>query len=74
MGLLEGDAIRGAMKWLGERRLEAPTAPRLGLIDEAARRFDLTPLDVEFLVANWREPEGGAAKPPGEPAKPGTPG
>jgi hypothetical protein len=66
MGLLEGDAIRGAMKWLAERRLEAPSAPRLGLIDEAARRFDLTPLEVEFLVGNWREPEA-------EPAKPGTP-
>jgi hypothetical protein len=58
---LEGDAIRNALKWLAERRLEEPTAPRLKLIDEAARRYDLTPLQVEFLVSNWREGRDGAA-------------
>jgi hypothetical protein len=58
---LEGDAIRNALKWLAERKLEEPTAPRLKLIDEAARRYDLTPLQVEFLVSNWREGRDGAA-------------
>ncbi len=52
---LEGDAIRNALKWLAERRLEDPSAPRMKLIDEAGRRFDLTPVEVEFLVSNWRE-------------------
>jgi hypothetical protein len=49
-----GDAIRGAMKWLSERREEDPQAPRMKLIEEAAVRFDLTPLDVDFLVNNWK--------------------
>lgn len=52
---LEGDAIRNALKWLAERRLEDPSAPRMQLIDEAGRRFDLSPLEVEFLVSNWHE-------------------
>jgi hypothetical protein len=25
------------------------------LIDEAARRFDLTPLEAEFLLRDWKE-------------------
>ncbi len=50
-----GDSIRSALKWLSDRRLQDPAAPRMKLIEEAALRFDLTPLDVEFLVRNWRE-------------------
>jgi hypothetical protein len=50
-----GDGIRQALKWLGERKVEEPTANRAKLIDEAALRFDLTPLDVDFLVNNWKE-------------------
>jgi hypothetical protein len=49
-----GDAIRGAMKWLSDRRQEDPQAPRMKLIEEAAVKFDLTPLDVDFLVNNWK--------------------
>ena len=58
---LEGDAIRNALRWLSERRLEDATAPRMKLIDDAARRFDLTPLEVEFLVSSWREDRDVAA-------------
>ena len=63
---LVDDGLRNALKWLSERRLEAPLASRLDLIDEAARRFDLTPLDAEFLLSAWRED---AAPPAGAPAK-----
>lgn len=62
-GLLDGDGIRKAMRWMGERRQEAPATPRARLIDEAATRFDLTPLEVEWLLANWKED----AAPPGSP-------
>ncbi len=53
--IMDQDGIRGALRWLSERRRDEPTAPRLKLIDEAARRFDLTPLEAEFLIRNWRE-------------------
>ncbi len=49
-----GDAIRAALKWLSERRREDPQAPRLKLIEEAALRFDLTPLDADFLASQWK--------------------
>jgi hypothetical protein len=50
-----GDSIRHALKWLSDRRQDAPETPRLKLIEEAALRFDLTPLEVDFLSANWKE-------------------
>lgn len=43
--------IRRAIKWIDERLREDPTADRTRLVDEAGRRFDLTPLDADFL---WR--------------------
>jgi len=51
--LPEGEALRRAVRWLDERRHDEPDAPRQRLIDEAARRFDLDPLQTEFLVNNW---------------------
>ncbi len=50
-----GDGLRSALKWLSERRLEEPAAPRGKLIDEAALRFDLSPVEVDFLLQSWRE-------------------
>ncbi len=43
--------IRQAIKWLDEQFRENPAADRAKLVDEAGRRFDLTPLDADFL---WR--------------------
>jgi hypothetical protein len=55
-GIVPGnDAIRGALRWLSERRLEDPKAPRMKLIEEAALRFDLSPLETDFLTNNWKE-------------------
>jgi hypothetical protein len=62
MPIMDQDGIRGALRWLSERRLADPAAPRTQLLDEAARRFDLTPLEAEFLFRNWRE--GSGAVPP----------
>ena len=42
--------IKQAVKWIDEKRLDNPKADRMWLIDEASRRFDLTPLDSEFLL------------------------
>jgi hypothetical protein len=42
-------AIKQAVRWLDQQLAEKPNADRLALIDEASRRFDLSPLDAEFL-------------------------
>ena len=41
--------IKQAVKWIDDQLIDRPGADRLTLVDEAARRFDLTPLDTEFL-------------------------
>ena len=45
----QGDALRHAIAWLAQRETWTPQ-----LIQEACRRFDLTPLDEEFLLAEYR--------------------
>jgi hypothetical protein len=42
--------IKQAVKWIDEQLHDDPGADRTRLIDEAGRRFDLTPLDSEFLM------------------------
>jgi hypothetical protein len=42
--------IKQAVKWIDEQLHDNSKADRTKLIDEAGRRFDLTPLDSEFLV------------------------
>jgi hypothetical protein len=49
----EGEALRRALRWLDERIREEPGASRAKLVGEAAARFDLTPLDEDFLLRNW---------------------
>ena len=43
-------AIKQAVKWINEQLEVNPKASRTTLIGEASRRFDLTPLDDEFLL------------------------
>ena len=43
--------IKQAIQWIDEQLRENPKADRTRLVDEASRRFDLTPLDADFL---WR--------------------
>jgi len=50
-----GESLRRALRWLSERRLEEPKAPRLKLVEEAALRFDLTPAEADFLAMEWKE-------------------
>jgi hypothetical protein len=51
-----GEALRGAVRWLDERAREEPGRDRLKLVSEAASRFDLSPLEEEFLLSNWARP------------------
>lgn len=47
--------IRQAVKWIDEQLRENPDADRVKLVDEASRRFDLTPLDTDFLFRHLAE-------------------
>lgn len=47
--------ITQVVKWIDERLRKEPGADRLKLVDEAARRFDLSPLDAEFLLRHLAE-------------------
>ena len=51
--LPHGESLRRALRWLDAEVKQRPAAPRAKLIDEAATRFDLSPLEVEFLLGNW---------------------
>ncbi|MDP2625991.1 MAG: hypothetical protein Q8Q58_03670 [Candidatus Rokubacteria bacterium] len=42
--------IKQAITWIDEQVRNNPAADRVTLLDEASRRFDLTPLDADFLL------------------------
>ena len=42
--------IKAAVGWIEEQLQDRPDADRVTLVEEASRRFDLTPLDDDFLV------------------------
>jgi hypothetical protein len=47
--------LKQAVRWLDEQLADRPGADRVTLVDEAARRFDLTPLDTDFLFRHLAE-------------------
>ncbi len=49
----QGEALRRALRWLDERVREEPKADRGKLVGEASVRFDLTPVEADFLLTNW---------------------
>ena len=48
--LPDGEGLRQALRWLSATGRQDATA-----IEEAARRFDLSPLDEDFLLRHLRE-------------------
>jgi len=56
--LPHGEDLRRAVRWVSDRRRDDPNLPIWKLVDEAARRFDLSPADAEFLMRMLREGEG----------------
>jgi hypothetical protein len=42
--------IKQAVAWIDAQLRDRPGVDRLRLIDEAARQFDLSPIDTEFLM------------------------
>ena len=51
----QGEELRRAVLWISESRKTDPDADPLRIIDEASVRFDLTPLQVEYLLAMVRD-------------------
>jgi hypothetical protein len=56
----ERESLKRAIRWLSDQRREAaergePPRPVAALVDEAARRFDLSPRDAEFLIEFERD-------------------
>jgi len=47
--------IKQAVRWLEEQLHDHPGADRVKLVDEASRRFDLSPLDADFLFRHLAE-------------------
>jgi hypothetical protein len=47
--------IKQAVKWIDEELQQRPDVDRVKLIDEASRRFDLFPLDEDFLLRHLAE-------------------
>lgn len=61
--MAQGEApVKQAIRWIDEQLVEKPGADRMKLVDDASRRFDLTPLDADFLLRHLAErPKGPAA-------------
>jgi hypothetical protein len=47
--------IKQAVTWIDERLRDDPRVDRVKLVDEASRRFDLSPLDADFLFRHLAE-------------------
>ena len=60
MGIVpEGENVRKAVKWISDKRqYEAEDCgPISAMIEQAAKRFDLSPKDEEFLIRFFCSPE-----------------
>lgn len=51
----QGEDLRNAVKWLSSERTARPEKNLQALVSEASARFDLSPLDTEFLSRFVRE-------------------
>jgi hypothetical protein len=53
---MAGEApIKQAVKWIDDQLMDNPAIDRVKLIDDASRRFDLSPLDQDFLFRHLAE-------------------
>lgn len=46
----EGEDLRKAVKWISEERKYNPESKLAKLIEEACMKFDLSPMDAEYLL------------------------
>jgi hypothetical protein len=53
----KGEDLRKAVKWVGEERKYNPAKELKALIEEASLKFNLSPMDADFLLRTLREQE-----------------
>ncbi|MES0446791.1 MAG: hypothetical protein ABUJ92_09630 [Desulfobacterales bacterium] len=53
----KGEDLRRAVKWVSEERKYNPEKEQKALIEEACVKFDLSPLDADFLLRKLLEQE-----------------
>jgi hypothetical protein len=53
----KGDHIRNAVKWVSEERTDHPGKPLNEILEKASVRFNLSPLEVDWLERFIKEKE-----------------
>jgi hypothetical protein len=53
----KGEDLRKAVKWVSEERKYNKEKKLKALIEEACMKFDLSPMDADFLLRKLLEPE-----------------
>jgi hypothetical protein len=56
-------AIKQAVRWLDDQLRDRPGADRLALVEEASRRYDLSPADSDFLYRHLAQRTKGPTNP-----------
>ncbi len=56
--LPDGEEIRRAVKWVSGSLQEDPGRPLRKLVHEAIFKFDLSPMDAEFLIRFYNHTPG----------------
>ena len=51
----EGDSLRKAVKWIAEEQKAGATKTRRQLMDEACLKFNLNPMEAEYLTRSLKE-------------------
>lgn len=47
--------LKKALEWISQSRQDNPTVNLSSLIDEACRKFDLTPIQADFLYRHFTQ-------------------
>ena len=53
--LPQGEELRKAVKWISDERQYGDPKKLLKLIEEASLKFDLSPMDAEYLINFFRQ-------------------
>jgi hypothetical protein len=51
--LPEGEHVRRAVRWISDNRNDDPSRSAVALVSEAATRFDLSPLEEDWLLRTF---------------------